>query len=93
MDLMAVILAGGGGTRFWPLSRQNKPKQLLNLSGNDIMLNDTILRYETVISAKNTMIVTNKAQAELLSRILLDAVPRENILKEPSARNTAACIL
>lgn len=93
MDLIAVILAGGGGTRFWPLSRQNKPKQLLNLSGNDIMLNDTILRYETVIPAKNTMIVTNKSQAELLNDILLDKVPRENILKEPVGRNTAACIL
>jgi len=93
MESVAVILAGGGGTRFWPLSRQNKPKQLLNLSGNDIMLNDTILRYESVISMQNTMIVTNKAQAELLSEILLDKVPRANILKEPMARNTAACIL
>ena len=93
METIAVILAGGGGTRFWPLSRQNKPKQLINLSGKDIMLNDTILRYEAVIPPKNTMIVTNKTQAELLSSILLQSVPRENILKEPLARNTAACIL
>ncbi|MCL6590477.1 MAG: mannose-1-phosphate guanylyltransferase [Firmicutes bacterium] len=93
MDLITVILAGGGGTRFWPLSRQNKPKQLLNLSGNDIMLNDTILRYESVIPLQNTVIVTNQMQAELINKILLEQVPRENVLKEPAARNTAACIL
>lgn len=93
MERISVILAGGGGTRFWPLSRQNKPKQLINLSGNDIMLNDTILRYESVIPAENTVIVTNKSQVELLNSILLEKVPRVNVLKEPLARNTAACIL
>lgn len=93
MDHFAVILAGGGGTRFWPLSRQNKPKQLLNLSGNDVMLNDTILHYESVIPAQNTFIVTNQSQAELLNQILLEQVPRENVLREPVGRNTAACIL
>ncbi len=93
MEIVAVILAGGGGTRFWPLSRQNTPKQLLNLSGKDIMLNDTIQRYEGVIPLENTLIVTNESQAELLNDILLDQVPRENILKEPMAKNTAACIL
>jgi mannose-1-phosphate guanylyltransferase len=93
MNRFAVILAGGGGTRFWPLSRQNKPKQLLNISGNDIMINDTILRYENVISSENTIIVTNKSQVSLLENILLEEVPRNNILKEPVAKNTAACIL
>jgi mannose-1-phosphate guanylyltransferase len=93
MDLIAVIMAGGGGTRFWPLSRQNRPKQFLNLSGNDIMLNDTILRYKNVISPRNTMIVTNKSQADILNETLLSEVPRENVLKEPTARNTAACVL
>ena len=93
MNRFAVIMAGGGGTRFWPLSRQNKPKQLLNISGNDIMINDTILRYENVIPVENTIIVTNKSQASLLENILLEKVPRLNILKEPIAKNTAACIL
>jgi mannose-1-phosphate guanylyltransferase len=93
MEKVSVIMAGGGGTRFWPLSRQTKPKQLINLSGNDIMLNDTIQRYESVISFDKTMIVTNKAQAELMNEILLKNVPRENVLKEPIGRNTAACVL
>ena len=93
MEKVAVILAGGGGTRFWPLSRQNKPKQLINLSGNDIMLNDTVRRYESVISAANTVIVTNKSQSDLLYSILHPDVPRKNVLKEPVGRNTAACIL
>ncbi|MDQ0060609.1 mannose-1-phosphate guanylyltransferase [Paenibacillus harenae] len=93
MDRFALIMAGGGGTRFWPLSRQNKPKQLLNISGNDIMINDTILRYENIISTENTMIITNRSQAVLLEEILLHNVPRSNVLKEPVAKNTAACIL
>ncbi|NEW07076.1 mannose-1-phosphate guanylyltransferase [Paenibacillus sp. SYP-B3998] len=93
MNRFAVIMAGGGGTRFWPLSRQNKPKQLLNISGNDIMINDTILRYKNVISIENTLIVTNKSQVSLLEEILLEQVPKNNILKEPIAKNTAACIL
>lgn len=93
MNRYTVIMAGGGGTRFWPLSRQNKPKQLLNISGNDTMINDTILRYKSVISTENTIVVTNRSQVSLLEEILLEDVPRRNILKEPISKNTAACIL
>ena len=57
-------MAGGGGTRFWPLSRQNTPKQLLNLSGNDLMINETIDRLIGVIDAENIFIVTNHVQAD-----------------------------
>ncbi len=93
MNKFATILAGGGGTRFWPLSRHEKPKQLLNISGSDIMLNDTIARFDGVIPLENTIIVTNQSQAELLSSILHRSVPKRNILIEPVARNTAAGIL
>lgn len=89
----AVIMAGGGGTRFWPLSRRNMPKQLLSLSGNDAMINETIKRCEPLIPVGHTFIVTNKRQAKVMDTILMSSLPRENILKEPVPRNTAPCIL
>ncbi|MFC5652643.1 mannose-1-phosphate guanylyltransferase [Paenibacillus solisilvae] len=93
MNKFATILAGGGGTRFWPLSRQETPKQLLNISGNDIMLNDTIERFKGIIPQENTVIVTNRSQAVLLESIMHRSVLKGNILIEPVARNTAASIL
>jgi mannose-1-phosphate guanylyltransferase len=93
MHKFATVLAGGGGTRFWPLSRQELPKQLINISGNDIMLNDTIARFEGVIPLENTIVVTNASQAVLMERIMHISVPPSNILIEPVARNTAASIL
>lgn len=89
----AVIMAGGGGTRFWPLSRHNMPKQLLNLSGSDAMINETIKRFDSIISSDNTYIVTNRAQTDVMKDILLSEIPKSNILSEPAARNTAPCIL
>ncbi|MDI4643971.1 mannose-1-phosphate guanylyltransferase [Cohnella hashimotonis] len=93
MHRFATILAGGGGTRFWPLSRQEMPKQLINLSGNDIMLNDTIDRFKHVMPLENTIIVTNSSQAVQLESIMHLSVPAGNVLVEPVARNTAASIL
>jgi mannose-1-phosphate guanylyltransferase len=93
MHKFATVLAGGGGTRFWPLSRQELPKQLINISGNDIMLNDTIRRFDGVIPLENTIVVTNASQAVLMESIMHISVPASNILVEPVARNTAASIL
>lgn len=93
MRRFAVIMAGGGGTRFWPLSRHNMPKQLLNLSGNDAMINETIKRFEGVISYQDSFVVTSKSQKVVLNSIMISDVPRDNILSEPIARNTAPCIL
>lgn len=85
-------MAGGGGTRFWPLSRQKTPKQLLNLSGKDLMVNETIDRLAMTIAGKNMFIVTNEAQVESMKKATNGRVMEEHILSEPSARNTAACI-
>lgn len=93
MNKFVVIMAGGGGTRFWPVSRQKMPKQLLKLSGDDAMINETIKRIESVIPCENIYIVTNEEQSNVMSSILPAEFPRENILVEPAARDTSACIL
>ncbi len=92
MKVFNVIMAGGGGTRFWPMSRQASPKQLLNLSGVDTLINETIDRVEKISSKDNLYIVTNETQTELLKDTVQDKCVHANILSEPSARNTAAAI-
>ena len=92
MKVYGVIMAGGGGTRFWPLSRQKRPKQLLNLSGKDLMINETIDRIHRFIDYEDIFIVTNQTQAEAMKQAVAGRVREENILSEPAARNTAACI-
>lgn len=93
MKRFEVIMAGGGGTRFWPLSRKSRPKQLLNITGRDIMLNETIKRMDTLVERENVYIVTNKEQQELLREQIVSGIPFKNILVEPAARNTAPCVL
>ena len=92
MNIYGVIMAGGSGTRFWPLSRKEKPKQLLNLSGKDVMLNEAIDRLSTITSNDNIFIVTNAKQVPPVKAVTKDKIKEENILSEPDARNTAACI-
>ncbi len=92
MKVYGVIMAGGGGTRFWPLSRRETPKQLLNLSGKDLMVNEAIDRLAQVAPHKNIFIVTNKTQAQKMAECTAGRILKENILSEPSARNTAACV-
>ena len=92
MKVYNVIMAGGGGTRFWPLSRQAHPKQLLNLSGNDALINETIKRINSLTDKENLFIVTNEKQIDLLKDTVGNMCEHNNILPEPSARNTAAAI-
>ncbi len=92
MNHYGVIMAGGGGTRFWPLSRQKTPKQLLNLSGKDLMVNEAVERMATVIGKSNIFIVTADVQAPSMLTATQGKVFPRNILAEPAARNTAACI-
>lgn len=92
MKTYGVIMAGGGGTRFWPMSRKAVPKQLLNLSGKDLMVNDTIDRFEGMIEKEDIYIVTNVVQADTMREATKGRLLEEHILAEPAARNTAACI-
>lgn len=92
MKTYGVILAGGGGTRFWPLSRQELPKQLLNLTGKDLMVNETIDRLEGNVKKDDIFVVTNTTQVELMLEATSGRVRADHVLAEPAARNTAACI-
>lgn len=92
MKTYGVIMAGGGGTRFWPLSRRQTPKQLLNLSGKDVMVNETIYRLAHVADFKNIFIVTNAVQKSSMVDLVDKRILNDHILAEPAARNTSACI-
>lgn len=92
MEVYGVIMAGGGGTRFWPLSRQKTPKQLLNLTGNEQMVNEAIDRLSYVADKKNIFIVTNVTQVPPMLKATEGRLQPNHILSEPAARNTAACI-
>jgi mannose-1-phosphate guanylyltransferase len=87
----AVILAGGRGTRFWPRSRTRTPKQLLNIVGQETMLEQTVARLRPLIPPERTWTVTNSEQADAL-RKQLPALARPRVLTEPLGRNTAAAI-
>ena len=80
MKTYGVIMAGGGGTRFWPLSRKSTPKQLLNLSGKEIMVNEAIDRLSAVTDYKNIYIVTNKTQVPKMTEVVQGRVAKERIL-------------
>jgi mannose-1-phosphate guanylyltransferase len=87
----AVVMAGGAGTRFWPLSRRAKPKQLLPLAGELSLLAATVRRIGPVIPPSRVLVVT-AAHLVDASRKELPDVPAENFLAEPAPRNTAPCV-
>ncbi len=89
--MYAVIMAGGKGTRFWPLSREKRPKHLLNITGENSIIQYTVDRIDSLVEKKNIMIVTGASHADQISRQLPD-IPDKNILVEPMGRNTAPCI-
>ncbi len=87
----ALILAGGSGTRFWPLSRNSRPKQLLNLFGDETLLQQTIERLEGLVPKENILILTN-AQQEAAVREVASMLPAGNIFAEPAKRDTAPAV-
>jgi mannose-1-phosphate guanylyltransferase len=87
----AVILAGGRGTRFWPRSRTRTPKQLLNIIGEETMLEQTVTRLRPLIPADRIWTVTNAEQAAAVKK-QVPAAARKRVVTEPVGRNTAAAV-
>src|SRR5271165_6996511 len=86
-----VILAGGRGTRFWPLSRKRRAKQLLALDGKRTMLQQTVARLLPMAAARRLWVITNEDLRPAILRQLPKLDPKQ-ILAEPAARNTAPAI-
>jgi mannose-1-phosphate guanylyltransferase/mannose-6-phosphate isomerase len=93
--LFAVIMAGGSGTRFWPLSREKMPKQLLRIGGDDTLIQQTVERILPLVRAENVFIVTNRGLADDIGLQLaakFGSAWERGIILEPEARNTAPAI-
>ena len=91
MGIFPVIMAGGSGTRFWPLSRKAKPKQFLALTGGNAMIVETLARVQGLAPLKDSFVVCGALHAAPAAR-LLKGLPKANVLVEPEARNTAPAI-
>lgn len=84
-------MAGGSGERFWPLSRRNKPKQLLSLVSEKTMLEESVLRIREIIHPEDVFVITSELLLEPIRRAV-KLLPPENIVAEPAKRNTAPCL-
>lgn len=89
--MYAVIMAGGKGARFWPRSRESKPKHLLDIVSDKTIIRETVDRISPMIPPQNILIVTGESHAQELIRQLPE-IPEENIIIEPVGKNTAPCI-
>lgn len=89
--MQVVILAGGSGTRFWPLSRRARPKQLLALEGERSLLQATLDRLDPLVAPEEVWVCTTRGLVPAVRR-QLPAVPPEQVLAEPTGRDTAAAI-
>ena len=89
--LHALIMAGGGGTRFWPRSRQRRPKQFLTLTGDRSLLQQAFDRIEAAVPPERTWVITGAAHRDETGR-QLPTLPPDRIVGEPCGRDTAACI-
>src|SRR5688500_2379128 len=85
----AVIMAGGSGTRLWPLSRQDLPKQMQKFISDKTLINETVERLRTFTRREN-LYITTTANYERKIRALLPMIPEENIVVEPHSRGTTA---
>src|SRR5688572_21183414 len=90
-DRFVIIMAGGRGERFWPVSRQATPKQLITLLGRRSFLQAAVDRVLPVVPVKNILIITNEVQSAEV-RKQLPKLPKENIIAEPCGRDTCAAV-
>ncbi|HYC49947.1 MAG TPA: sugar phosphate nucleotidyltransferase [Gemmatimonadaceae bacterium] len=91
MTRWAVVLAGGVGSRFWPLSTQERPKQLLPLVGNEPLLVEQLQRLRPLVEPKRTLVLTNAGLVDAIARVAPE-IPRANIIAEPRPAGTAAAL-
>jgi mannose-1-phosphate guanylyltransferase len=90
-DRFVIIMAGGRGERFWPLSREQTPKQLIKLLGNKSFLQEAVERVLPLVPLKNIFIITNAVQAPEVRR-QLPKLPKDNVVAEPVGRDTCAAV-
>jgi mannose-1-phosphate guanylyltransferase len=90
--LHAMIMAGGGGTRFWPRSRSARPKQFLTFSGDRTLLQGTVDRVAAQVPPERTWVLTSEAHRAEAVEQLKGLVPAEQVVGEPTGRDTAACV-
>ncbi|HEV2018781.1 MAG TPA: sugar phosphate nucleotidyltransferase [Gemmatimonadaceae bacterium] len=91
MSRWAVVLAGGTGSRFWPLSTPEKPKQLLPLVTEKPLLHDTVSRLRPIVDPEHTIVLTNASLTKAIGKLLRE-LPRDNIIAEPQPAGTAAAL-
>jgi mannose-1-phosphate guanylyltransferase len=91
VNVHPVVMAGGSGTRFWPLSRRARPKQFLALAGDAPLLRATVDRLPPLADLRDVLVVCGPVHARAARR-LLPELPKGNVLVEPCARNTAPCV-
>ncbi len=90
-DRFVIIMAGGRGERFWPVSREKTPKQLIKLLGDRSFLQQAVDHVAPLVPARNIFVITNEAQAAEV-RKQLPKLPKENVVAEPMGRDTCAAV-
>src|SRR5271167_3085860 len=90
-DRFVIIMAGGKGERFWPVSRERTPKQLITLLGEGSFLQQAVERVLPLVPLKNILVITNEVQSPEV-RKQLPKLPRENVIAEPIGRDTTAAV-
>jgi mannose-1-phosphate guanylyltransferase len=92
VNVSALIIAGGSGTRFWPASRASRPKPLFSVDGHRTLLADTILRLQPFVSKERIFVLAASSHAVAFRRAVKGLIPPGNLIVEPAARGTAVAI-